>query len=281
SPQRVTEQQLRAGVGLVAVAGLEPPAGVAAVTLDRPGVFRVGGGVRACSLPDAPCNEPANGVVAAAGPVLWLVRDLATRAAKRAVKASRAVPAPGAPRPPPGERAGELAGLAARSYDLPRGAKRLRLALGEGTVATLSWGDFVDSVLWFGGEPFEETLDTGADRLTILHTREARDGFHFEILPLGRGEMTDPLEPGTPYERADLRPGMVRLEVAPPGDWEPPPVVHVRGAGVEAVLIGYDRRIARGTDLPLGHGGRLLVRHGPGFVLAWVDRKGEAAADLF
>src|SRR5439155_17668832 len=55
SPQRVTEQQLRAGVGLVAVAGLEPPAGVAAVTLDRPGVFRVGGGVRACSLPDVPC----------------------------------------------------------------------------------------------------------------------------------------------------------------------------------------------------------------------------------
>src|SRR5207245_178807 len=61
SPQRTTEQQLQAGVTLATVGGLEPPAGVAVVALDRPGVFRLGGGARACSLPDAPCSEPANG----------------------------------------------------------------------------------------------------------------------------------------------------------------------------------------------------------------------------
>src|SRR5437867_3667012 len=98
SPQRTTEQQLQAGVTLATVSGLEPPAGVAVVALDRPGVFRLGGGARACSLPEAPCSEPANGIVAAAGQVLWLVRDLATRDAKRVVKASRVVLAPGAAR---------------------------------------------------------------------------------------------------------------------------------------------------------------------------------------
>ena len=58
-----------------------------AVALDRPGVFRVGGGVRACSVPDAPCREPANGVVAATGKTLWLVRDRA----RKTLKATRAV----------------------------------------------------------------------------------------------------------------------------------------------------------------------------------------------
>src|SRR5204862_288885 len=55
SPQRVTEQQLRAGVALAAARGLEPPAGAVAVALDRPGVFRVGGGARVeCPADDGP-----------------------------------------------------------------------------------------------------------------------------------------------------------------------------------------------------------------------------------
>src|SRR5207247_1451413 len=91
---RTTEQQRRAGVALAAARGLEPPAGAVAVALDRPGVFRVGGGVRACSVPDAPCREPANGVVAATGKTLFLVRDRA----RKTLKATRAVLAPGAAR---------------------------------------------------------------------------------------------------------------------------------------------------------------------------------------
>src|SRR5207244_4822177 len=88
--------------------------------------------------------------------------------------------------------------------------------------------------------------------------------------------------PGVSYERADLRAGTVRLAVAPAvaSDAERPLTLHVRGAG--AVLVGGDGRVARGTDLPLGkEGGTLLVRHGPGLVLAWVDRRGEEAFDLW
>src|SRR6266566_3281680 len=390
SPQRTTEQQLQAGVTLATVGGLEPPAGVAVVALDRPGAFRLGGGVRACSLPDAPCGEPANGIVAAAGQVLWLVRDLATRDAKTVVKASRVVLAPGAARQlqveiegerpaacdvavpkggpvlavataltgqpgvllvergapaapraagqgmavgtrsaasvalapersmamvwaasPAGPRSqvtvqewsfkapardaglaegsgggrdGVLSGVAARVFDLPAGSKRVHLALGEATVAALSDGERVTSVHWQGNEPFEETLDTSANRLTVLHTRAAKDGFHLEVLPLGAGQVAAPLAPGVPYERADLRAGTLRLAVAPAvaSDAERPLTLHVRGAGAEAVLVGGDGRVVRGTDLPLGkEGGTLLVRHGPGLVLAWVDRRGEEALDLW
>src|SRR2546427_12967261 len=96
--------------------------------------------------------------------------------------------------------------------------------------------------------------------------------------------MAVPLAPGVPYERADLRAGTVRLAVAPAvtSDAERPLTLHVRGAGAEAVLVGGDGRVARGTNLPLGkEGGTLLVRHGPGLVLAWVDRRGEEALDLW
>src|SRR5216117_604053 len=257
---RVTEQRLQAGVGLAAVAGLEPPAGAVAVALDRPGVFRVGGGVRACSVPDAPCREPANGVVAATGKTLWLVRDRA----RKTLKATRAVLAPGAARElqveldserpaqldvanPTGDAvlvvATSLAGqpgvvlaepgacaspraagqamavgshsavsvasgkrptavvwtaspslVTVREWSVPRtmvleyerspdgeledvgglalnvdsGPKRVRLALGEATVAAFSDGERITSVHWHGGEPFEETVETSADHLTLF-----------------------------------------------------------------------------------------------------------------
>src|SRR5207249_7909395 len=147
-----------------------------------------------------------------------------------------------------------------------------------------SEGEHATSVHWQGTEPFEETRDTSANRLTGLHTRAAKDGFHVEGLPLGAGQVAARLAPGVPHERADLRAGTVRLAVAPAvaSDAERPLALHVRGTGAEAVLVGGDGRVARGTDLPLGkEGGTLLVRHGPGLVLAWVDRRGEEAFDLW
>src|SRR5439155_878826 len=223
----------------------------AEVALDGPGVFRVGGGVRACSVPDVPCREPANGVVAATGKTLWLVRDRA----RKTLRATRVVLAPGAARQLQVELDGErpaqldvanptgdgvlvvatsLAGqpgvvlaepgapaspraavqgmavgphsavsvalsgkrptavvwtaspslVTVREWSVPLtmvrgeferspdgaledvgglarnvdfGPQRLRLALGEATVAVLSDGGHVTSVPWQGGEPFEET----------------------------------------------------------------------------------------------------------------------------
>jgi len=337
----------------------------------------VGGGVRACSVPDAPCSEPANGVVAAADQTLWLVHERA----RKTLKASRMVLAPGAARQVQLELDGErpavldvanpkgdavlvvatsLAGqpgvvlaepgasaspraagqamavgphsavsvalsgkrptavvwgtspslVTVREWSIPvtmvlenerspdgaledvgglalnldSGPQRVRLALGEATVAALSDGERITSVHWHGGEPFEETVETSADHLTLLHIRGAKDSFHYEVFSLAPKGMTAPLAPGVPYERADPRAGTLRLAVAPAvaSDAERPLAVHVRGAGAEAVLVGGDGGVARGADLPLAkEGGTLLVHHGPGLVLAWVDRRGEEAFDLW
>src|SRR5439155_21450603 len=104
-------------------------------------------------------------------------------------------------------------------------------------------GERVTSVHWQGGEPFEETVETSASRLTVFHTREAKDGFHLEVLPLGAGQAAAPLAPGVPYERADLRAGTARLAVAPAGasDAQRPLALHVRRRGAERGLAGVCR----------------------------------------
>src|SRR5439155_1017726 len=155
---------------------------------------------------------------------------------------------------------GALEDVGGLALNVDFGPQRLRLALGEATVAVLSDGGHVTSVHWQGGEPFEEMVETSADRLTLLHIRGAKDSFHYEVLPLGPKGMTAPLAPGVPYERADPRAGTLRLAVTPEAasDAERPLTLHVRGAGAEAVLVAGDGRVARGTDLALGKEGGTL-----------------------
>jgi hypothetical protein len=185
--------------------------------------------------------------------------------------------------PRPGSWEGSLTGLKGRSFDLPTGPKQIRLALGEGLVAVLSKGDEVTSVHWNGGEAFEETVQGTPDRLTLLHTRSEEDRFSAELIPLAAKDLTPPLAPGASYERAYPSAGAIRLEVAPqPRDGDRTLTLHVRGAREEPLLIGLSGEISRGTDLPVGPaGGTLLIRHAPGLILAWVDRPGSEAEDLW
>src|SRR5439155_20951244 len=114
---------------------------------------------------------------------------------------------------------GELEDVGGLVLNVDSGPKRVRLALGEATVAAFSDGERITSVHWHGGEPFEETVETSADHLTLFHTRGAKDSFHYEVLPLGANGMTAPLAPGVPNHHAHLQPGTSHLASgpAPPG----------------------------------------------------------------
>ncbi len=180
---------------------------------------------------------------------------------------------------------GQLEGLAARRLDLPAGPKLLRLSLGGETVAVLSRGDEVLGVHWQGGAPFEERLDPGAaDRLTLLHTGAGADPFTVEALPPGGPDEALRLTAGEPLERALDRAGTLRLtlpEATGSNGTGAAMEVHVRGAGAEAVLLGRDGSVSRGTDLPAGNGGTLLVHHRPGLLLTWMGAAGESTAGLW
>ncbi|HVT57481.1 MAG TPA: hypothetical protein VHR45_03700 [Thermoanaerobaculia bacterium] len=184
-----------------------------------------------------------------------------------------------------------LEGRAARSYELPAGGKKLRLSLGEATVAVLSQGDAVLSTHWQGGRPFEELLETDASRLTVLHTGAGGDPFTFELLPPGQGEEQLALQPGKTFERRFDRAGTLRLRVPAPGS-AGPAAVHVLGSApadasaaftpasglasdsasnFDAVLLDDSGSVGHGADLESRAGGALLVRHGPGALLVWEE----------
>jgi hypothetical protein len=175
---------------------------------------------------------------------------------------------------------GSLAGVRAQSYQLPSGPKRLRLALGGATVAVLSEADLVKTVHWAGGQPFEETVETDATRLTLLHSGTAEERHSFEVLPVDSGRGAATLEEKTPFERPQWRAGTLRVAVQAPAA-EPGFALHVRGAAREAVFLGADGRVAEGPDLEIRGPGTLLLRHEPGRVLAWLDRPGQEGLGLW
>jgi hypothetical protein len=182
-----------------------------------------------------------------------------------------------------GVRDGSLEGISARRLALPTGPRTLRLALGEGTAAVLSRGDAVLATSWHGGAPFQELLadDGAATHLTLLHLREGADLFSLEIFPT-LGEWDLALRTGQPVERLLDRAGALRLSI--PVSAVPPQALrtlHVRGAGAEAVVLSRHGGVARGTDLPLPDGGTVLVRHGTGLLLAWVEQEGDEGTGLW
>ncbi|MBW8874213.1 MAG: hypothetical protein JF614_04565 [Acidobacteria bacterium] len=187
-------------------------------------------------------------------------------------------PAPTAAKADWGVLDGHLDGVTARRLDLPAGPRKLRLALGEATVAVLSHGDTVVSTHWQGGAPFEELLDDGAtDRLTLLHTRPGADPFTVELLPRAATEEALALSPDAPFERSLDRAGTLRIVLGAASS----STLHVRGAGSDAILLGRDGSVARGADLPAGRGGVVLVRHGPGLLLAWLGGPDDETAALW
>ena len=107
-----------------------------------------------------------------------------------------------------GEWDAALSGVRARAFDLPAGPKRLRLALQAAHGARAVRGERITSVHWRGDEPFEETLEGTANRMTILHTRSAEDHVHVDLLPVNAADIAPALALGTPYERTELNAGV-------------------------------------------------------------------------
>jgi hypothetical protein len=176
---------------------------------------------------------------------------------------------------------GKLEGVRASGFSLPSGPKRFHLALGNEMVAVLSKGNEIESVHWQGGNPFNTTIDSIADRLTLLHTRQEEDRYAVEVIPLRQEEYLSPLALGVPYEQNHLRSGIERLKVNVPSD-NAPVALHVRGTAESVTFIGDNGQVLRGRDLVVPSGqGTLEIGHESGLLLCWLDRPGNEAQGLW
>ena len=177
---------------------------------------------------------------------------------------------------------GAIEGTNARMYELPKGKKRIQLSLGEGLVAALVKDDAVASVHWAEGNAFTEALETDAERLVLLHTRDEADHFAVEQTPLPNALFAAPLAVGQPFERIMQNSGRARLSIAAgktPADNRR--TLHVRG-GKSAVFTDKNGTVVAGNDLEIGEqGGTLVIEHGPRPLLSWLDRPGEEAVALW
>ena len=234
-------------------------------------------------------DTPARGTLMAVAPGAAVAATLSARRPRAAVWSASRRPRP---RPRSGSRRwafdaparetaaagrwdGAISGTRARAAALGDGPKRVHVALSEGLVAVLSKGDAVESVHWGGGPALAETVETSADRATVLHTGEDEGRFSLELLPLASGVQAA-LAPGAPYEDVHIVAGQVRLALAPSAAGRR---IHVRGAEAAPTLIGADGSVSRGADLTAGpRGGTLVIPHGPGLLLAWAEGDGSEAS---
>jgi hypothetical protein len=178
---------------------------------------------------------------------------------------------------------GKLEGMRASGFSLASGPKRFHITLGNATVAVLSKENEIVSVHWQGGNPFNTTVDSIADRLTLLHTRQEEDRFAVEVIPLRSEELLPPLSFGAPYEQNHLRSGVERLTVlSSPEAKNMPVAVHVRGAAESITFLGDNGQVLRGSDFIAPESqGTLEIAHGAGLVLSWLDQTGKEAQGLW
>jgi hypothetical protein len=252
-----------------------PRIAIATAASGQPGVsLTLSSGVvpRASSLPVQNIAIGAHSAVSASISKIQNTALLWTSGAVEPIQVSvqqRTFASPVAEILPLGLQSDSIRGWVAREFKLPAGNKILRLTLASNTVAVLADGEDVKTVHWNGGEPFVETVETSAANLVLMHTNEGEDRFEVETLPLEIAQ-TPPLAPDAPYERRQPEAGILRLPLLQqPAAGS---ILHVRGAGSEALLVGRDGRILRGKNVTVPpQGGELRIEHGTGLLLAWID----------
>ncbi len=174
---------------------------------------------------------------------------------------------------------GAVAGLAARAFVLPSGVKRLRVALGAGLFALVSKGRDGLALLGTTDAPADETLETDGEKIALLSASLSETRFALDVFATSGAPAA--LVPRAPFAASLPDGGTLRIPVAAPPSGETR-TLHVRGASGPVTLLSPDARNLRGADLVVPvEGGTLLLPHAPGLVLAWVDRPGSEAADLF
>jgi uncharacterized protein len=150
---------------------------------------------------------------------------------------------------------------------LPEGAKRLGLDLPNAAAAIAGWRGEDAVTAWTGDAPASWLLEGGWTELLLVNP-----GLH----PLPVTVSFVPLA----GEPAALRPGVSEKRFFGSAGTFTLPLETRAGqrlivAGAEAAtLIAADGSVRRGSVIPLSGSGRLMLRHRPGLLAAWIEGEG-------
>jgi hypothetical protein len=177
----------------------------------------------------------------------------------------------------PGRIAGALAAGKCERVELGAGSKRIRLALDKGLIAATASKDAIDGAHW--AEDSEETLETSATSLLLLNPLSVDAAYDVDVELVSGRSSPQAITESDAYEENEPVAGMAVLDVR---SSLKDARLHVRGDLVETSFLGSDGLVDDGPDISLGgRSGRLIVRHEPGLVIAWIDSEASASNALF
>ncbi|MBC9207784.1 hypothetical protein IBL26_13140, partial [Roseomonas aerophila] len=154
----------------------------------------------------------------------------------------------------------------AQPLRLPPGGKRLRLDLAPGTAAILGWRGADAVTLWAGDTATSRLAEGEWTEVLLINTNTADAPASIATATLDAPPMA--LRPGLPLKRFIGAAGSLMLPVAPMANQR------IAVAGATARFIGADGSIAEGARLAPTGPGWLVLEHGPGPVIAWLEGQG-------
>jgi hypothetical protein len=150
---------------------------------------------------------------------------------------------------------------------LPGGAKRLRLDLPAMAAAIAGWQGEDAVTAWTGNTPASWSLEGGWTELLLVNPGSRPVPMALSFVPLASEPSA--LRPGVAEKRFFGAAGTLVL----PLEARPGQRLIVAGAE-DAMVIGADGSVKRGSVIPLSGSGRVFLRHGPGLLAAWIEGEG-------
>jgi hypothetical protein len=149
---------------------------------------------------------------------------------------------------------------------LAAGGKRLRLDLPAGAAAIAGWQDADAVTAWTGGAPASWTLEGGWVEVLLANPGARPLPMAVSYVPLTGTPSV--LRPGVAEKRFFGAAGTLSLA------FEGRPGQRLVVAGASATVVAADGQVRGGAVIPLSGSGRVVLRHPPGLVAAWIEGEG-------
>jgi hypothetical protein len=163
------------------------------------------------------------------------------------------------------------------ALDLPKGSKRLQLALPPQTAVLLQAAGQRDQLVWSGTDGLALSEDNSAEHLLLLNAGGAIGHIGISLAPLTLGDALPVLGSGHVVKQYAAASGTSRL-VLTLSDSERRQIrqgqslsLHVAGAVQRATLLSQDGSVYGGAQMPVTDDGVVDIAHDAGLVVAWLE----------